>query len=216
MAQGVWEKIIGTLNGSFQVALNGVRLKNNAGGLQVRNPADSAFAGVAASAVDIQDANGQRARLLVPDLAGDYTLTLPADDGSPSQALTTDGAGVLSWTTLAGGTDKPVVDTTAIAFGSTSPIAMFTLPANAVITNIDIVVDTPFNGTPSLSIGITGTLSKYISSTEVDLTALAGTVFVINPGLPAPVASENLIATYAAGGASAGVGRILVSYVIPS
>jgi hypothetical protein len=35
--------------------------------------------------------------------AGTYTLTLPTDDGTASQVLTTDGAGVLSWTTSAGG-----------------------------------------------------------------------------------------------------------------
>lgn len=34
-------------------------------------------------------------------LAGDYTLTLPVDDGNANQVLTTDGAGVLSWGTAA-------------------------------------------------------------------------------------------------------------------
>ncbi len=32
-----------------------------------------------------------------------YTLTLPADDGTANQVLTTDGSGVLSWTTPSGG-----------------------------------------------------------------------------------------------------------------
>lgn len=31
-------------------------------------------------------------------LPSDYTLTLPSDDGSPNQILSTDGSGVLSWT----------------------------------------------------------------------------------------------------------------------
>lgn len=34
-------------------------------------------------------------------LSADYTLTLPTDDGSLSQVLTTDGSGVLSWSTVA-------------------------------------------------------------------------------------------------------------------
>ena len=39
-----------------------------------------------------------------PHSAGaDYTLTLPNDDGSSNQVLTTDGSGVLSWTTPSGG-----------------------------------------------------------------------------------------------------------------
>jgi hypothetical protein len=93
---------------------------------------------------------------------------------------------------------------------------MFTLPSGAVITAVRVVVDTPFNGAPSLSVGITGTTSKYMSSTQVDLTADAKTVFEVEPGEPAPGGAENLIATYAAGGATAGSARILVDYVIPS
>jgi hypothetical protein len=34
-------------------------------------------------------------------LSGDYTLTLPTDDGGANQVLQTDGSGVLSWTTVA-------------------------------------------------------------------------------------------------------------------
>lgn len=34
-------------------------------------------------------------------LGGDYTLTLPVDDGSSSQVLSTDGSGLLSWATVA-------------------------------------------------------------------------------------------------------------------
>jgi hypothetical protein len=34
-------------------------------------------------------------------IAGTYALTLPGDDGTSGQALTTDGTGVLSWTTIA-------------------------------------------------------------------------------------------------------------------
>jgi len=39
-----------------------------------------------------------------PTLAtGSYSLTLPVDDGTASQVLTTDGSGILSWTTPSGG-----------------------------------------------------------------------------------------------------------------
>ena len=52
-----------------------------------------AFAGVTSGLVTIQPASA----------AGTYTLTLPTDDGTPSQILTTDGSGVLSWTTAGAG-----------------------------------------------------------------------------------------------------------------
>jgi hypothetical protein len=46
-------------------------------------------------------ANGSNsATIRSPDaLAASYVLTLPIDDGSPNQVLTTDGMGVLTWTT---------------------------------------------------------------------------------------------------------------------
>lgn len=36
-------------------------------------------------------------------LSSSYTLTMPANDGDANQVLTTDGSGVLSWTTPSGG-----------------------------------------------------------------------------------------------------------------
>lgn len=42
--------------------------------------------------------------LTVPALAASYTLTLPVDDGTANQVLTTDGSGVLSWTSPGSGT----------------------------------------------------------------------------------------------------------------
>jgi hypothetical protein len=53
-------------------------------------------------------ANGTNtATIRVPDtLAADYVLTLPVDDGTPSQVLQTNGSGVLTWATVptSGGT----------------------------------------------------------------------------------------------------------------
>ena len=40
---------------------------------------------------------------LADELAADYTLTLPVDDGTPNQVLETDGSGVLSWVTPSAG-----------------------------------------------------------------------------------------------------------------
>src|SRR5690606_18356790 len=38
------------------------------------------------------------------DLVGDFTFTLPIDDGTPNQVLATDRDGVLSWTAPTGAT----------------------------------------------------------------------------------------------------------------
>lgn len=77
-------------------------------------------------------------------LAADYTLTLPADDGSANQYLKTDGSGVLGWATLAA---DVIVDMAYAEY----------------LTNTDITTAIPFDdtipqvgeGTQILSVSIT-------------------------------------------------------------
>lgn len=205
----VWGDFVGTTYNYFRLGLNGIRLKFSSGKLLVRNSDDTAGAPVVVTTLEL----GNGGTVLQSGGTG-VTLTLPANTGSPNQALVTDGSGGLSFATVAGGTDKAIRDTTSLAFGSSSPVAMFTLPANAVIDWVKVVVDTAFNGTPTMSVGIIGNLSKYVASTKVDLTL--GDSFLIHPDLPSSGSSEDLIITYAAGGATAGSARVLVSYSIPS
>lgn len=236
---GVFRDIIGILGGNLQWGIGGPRIKRNGTALEVRNAADNALAALVASALTAagvnvtgddlvlnSDAAGSGAdrtmtlRRPSTGMANNLTIVFPSGNPANGQALTvsdfTANVITLAWTTVAGGTDKVVCDTTTLAFGSTSPLAMFSLPANAVVRAVRVIVDTAFNGTPTLSVGISGTTSKYMASTQVDLTAAAGTVFEVNPGLAANGSGESLIATYAAGGASAGSARIEVDYVIPS
>jgi len=226
--------LLGTSLSKFMLGLGGPQVKASSGKVQARNSADSLFAtmeaalfatygndfelnsGAAASGADWKftirrPSTGQTEAII---------LVMPVTTPSVGQALTvaTYSAGLitLQWTTVAAGTDKVVSDTTSLAFGTTSPLAMYNHPVGAIIKQIQVVIDTPFNGAPSLSIGITGTTSKYAAATLIDLTAAATTVFDIAPGLLAVGGIEAIIATYSAGGASAGAARIVVDYVIPS
>lgn len=222
--------ILGTTSVKLQLGIAGLFLKSSASKIRARNAADSADVPLVGSviaasgdALEInEDAIGAGADWKVTlarpavGMTANLTLTLPTSAGSPAQVLQTDGSGNTSWVTLAAGTEKLVTDTTTLAFGSASPLALFTLPANAIIQYMQVIIDTAFNGAPSLSVGITGTTSKYLASTSVDLTAVAGTIFEVAPGVAAPGGAESLIATYAAGGASAGAARIIVDYSIPS
>lgn len=235
---GVWKDLLGTTGNFLRIGLAGPRLKANGANLDLRNAADSAFvdlvvAALTASGLNVtadeivinSDGNSGADRKLTlrrpaTGMSADIAIVFPGADPSPGQALTVASfaAGVitLQYSTVAGGTDKVVTDTTTLGFGASSPLAMFTLPANAIVKSVKVVVDTAFNGTPSLSVGISGTTSKYMGSGQVDLTAAAGTVFEVDPGLASVGSTEALIATYAAGSASAGSARILVDYVIPS
>jgi hypothetical protein len=224
----VWNKLIGTQAGQFILGLTGVRLKNSSGNLVVRNNADSADADVTANEFK---ASGNTGLVINSDSAGtgadwkislarpttgmtaDWTLTLPATAGSPTQVLQTDGSGNTVWVDSASGATD-ITDTTSFAFGSGSTVSMFTLPANAVILTTSVIVDTAFDGTPTLSVGIAGNASKYVGSGD-SLLSLTDRFDVLNQN-PAVGTTEALQIAYSAGGATVGAGRVLVSYSIPS
>ena len=222
--------LLGTLGAKFQLGINGLLLKSTGGKIRARNAADSADAPLVGSTIEAsgdsltlnEDAAGSGAdwklKLSRPatGMTQDLDFKLPANYGTANFVLQTDGAGNLSWAADASATNMQATDTTDLVFGSSSPVAMFTLPANAVVERVQVIIDESFDGAPSLSIGISGTLSKYLGSTQVDLKASAGTIFEVSPGLEANSSAENLIATYSAGGAAAGAARLLVTYVIPS
>lgn len=211
-----WIKTTGTQVGKFILGLTGVTLKNNSGNLEVRNNADTAFADVSAKNVTIIDnasAYGVTFQASTATTAS-YTLTLPVNDGSPNQVLVTDGSGVLSWQSAASTADHWKVDTTSFAFGSGATISMFTLPANSVVDRVSVIVDTAFDGTPSMSVGISGNASKYVASGDVALT-VADRYDVPNQQ-QASGGTEALEISYTAGGATVGAGRVLVTYAVPA
>jgi hypothetical protein len=231
---GVFRDLVGIVGSTLQIGIGGFKLKNSSGTAQIRNAADSAYATIAAAlhatyGDDFELNSGATAagadwkmtfRRPSTGMTHALTIVYPSGDPAVGQALTVASFAAnvitLQWTTIASGTEKIVVDTTNLAFGTTSPLALFTMPANAVVRSVKVILDTAFNGTPTLSIGITGTTSKYMGSTQVDLTAAATTVFEVDPGLASVGTTEPLIATYTAGSASAGAARIEISYCIPS
>lgn len=224
-----WSDIIGVSTSFFKIGFSGFGLKNSSGTMEVRNTADNAYAPIVTSKLnvsgDVVELNSDAASsgadwkftIQRPSsgMTAAVTLTLPTTDGSPNEFLRTDGFGVCSWASAGDTSLADKLDTTTLGFGTASPAAMFTTGANDVIEYIEVVIDTAFNGSPSASVGITGTTSKYMPSTAIDLTQAASTRFVYHPGLPAG-GSENLIITYAAGGASAGSARFIVHYATPA
>ena len=227
----LWSDLIGVTSGIIQFAINGVKLKNSGGNLLVRNSADNADAQVTVSKVNISgdvlplntDAAQSGAdwnyviQRPASGMTAPVTLTLPIDDGSASQVLSTDGSGILSWVSAGTTTDLIHVNDTLLSFGDSSPVALFSLPGSAIVEMVETIIDTPFNGTaPTMSVGIAGTTSKYTASTQTNLKGTAGDKYQVNPGLAATAGAESLIATYAADSSSAGSARILVHYVTPA
>jgi hypothetical protein len=219
--------ILGTI---LQLGINGLQLKSASGKIRARNAADDADAPLVGSVIAAsgdslvlnEDAAGSGADWLMTisrpatGMSQALTFVMPANYGTADFVLKTDGAGNLSWAASASAANLEATDTTDLEFDSTGTVAMFQLPANAIVLALKVVVDDPFDGTPSMSVGVTGELSRYLGSSQVDLKAAAGTVFEVNPALSAEVTAQDLIATYAAGSATEGAARILVSYAIPS
>ena len=223
-------RVDGTQSTTFQLeaAASGVKLKNLSGNLGVRNAADSADATTTASEFLASGDTGLVINSDATSTGSDWKFTLsrpttgmtadtpwvvPATNGTSGFVLSTDGAGNLSWVASASGSTD-TTNTTSLAFGSSGTVTMFTLPANAVILAITCVVDTAFDSTPTASVGITGNLSKYMGSGDMNLNVAAG--WTVNPNLPADSSSEALIITYSAAASTVGAARFLVTYAIPT
>ena len=74
------------------------------------------------------------------NLLSDYTLTLPQNDGGSGEVLTTDGSGVLSWTTKSSGGGGTLTDITVDYTGRNAPCDM------------PITISTPTAGTKQINI----------------------------------------------------------------
>lgn len=163
--------LAGTMRSLFQIGgPGGPALKNNAGVLDVRNAADSAWVDLEAKSIKVLGTNGVTGvKLASPSgLGASLTLTLPNTVGGAGQFIQSDGSGGLNWSSAQSNAD--LTDITSINQGTASPAAMFTPPANAVIREIVVNVTlAAAGGSPTLSIGVAGTPASYVATTDVDL-----------------------------------------------
>lgn len=187
--------LAGTMRSLFQVGgPSGPALKNNAGVLDVRNAADSAWIDLEAKSIKVLGTNGVTGvKLASPGgLGASLTLTLPNSVGGAGQFLQTDGSGGLNWSSAQSNAD--LTDVTSITQATASPAAMFTPPANAVIREIWInVTIAAAGGSPTLSIGITGTPALYVATSDLDLKA--ANLYVIPVYVSAGASPAQIIAT---------------------
>lgn len=133
-------------------------------------------------------------------LASGYTLTLPVDDGTPSQVLTTDGSGVLSWTTAGTGTvtsvtgtanritssggATPAIDISAAYVGQASITTLGTI-TSGTWTGTTVAVANGGTGITSFGVGVATWLgtpsSANLASAVTDETGTGLLVFNNSP-----------------------------------
>ncbi len=151
------------------------------------------------------------------------TITVPARPSVPGYVVVaTDTGDTWDYVAMPGITDRSEDKTYAISFNSASQINLVALPVGAIAKQITVFVDVPWVGytagsPPTLAIGIAGNTSLFMTTKQVDLTDPAGEKsYTVNPSVAPNASAIQMIGTYASNGATAGSGRILINYSIPS
>jgi hypothetical protein len=211
-------KIISDLIGTLQsyLRIGTIQVKNDTGVVRMRNAADSANVPLTASVIAAIAADGKRSGFSVPEgMSADVDYVMPAADGASGQVLSSDGSKTLSWQTVATAQNTVKEQIETIAFGTSSPVAMFTPPANARILKVVVDVETAFNGTaPTLSVGVAGGTSRYMGATE-NLLKTVGQ-YEVTPMYEEDGTPDEVIITYSADSSSEGSALVSVSYANPA
>ena len=98
-----------------------------------------------------------------------------------------------------------------IAFNESSPVTIGEVNSGVRVTPITIEVLTPFDGSPTISVGDVGDLSRLFEDSNVDL-SIAGTYTSTPAFLYTSGSDTDIIVTYSAGGATAGLARVTITY----
>jgi|TARA_B110000908_G_scaffold74475_1_gene89738 hypothetical protein len=119
-------------------------------------------------------------------LSGNYTLTLPTDDGTAAQALTTDGSGVLSW----GSPAVSVVNQTADSSTYYPALSAVTSGTTASIN----VSDSKLSFVPSTGV-LSSTELRSTSSTASTSTSTGSLVVTGGVGVGGQVTAVSIVET---------------------
>lgn len=169
---GMFSKMFGTMAQWFHIGgpTSGVRLENSGQSLHVRNSADTAFRRVRQEMAEIAGSNSSGGVVLdaPAGMPGWVTFKLPAADGTAGQFIRTDGLGGLSFANAQSNAD--LTEVTAFTQASASPLTLFTPPAGAYIKDVIVRVSAAAaGGSPTLSVGISGTPAAYMDTIDNDL-----------------------------------------------
>ena len=154
----LYVKQAGTTFPSFGIGLDGPIINNNAGVLEAKNFASSAYVNFSAQSLNLYGTNitfnagatgsGSSWTYEISSPTTGQTnnlqVILPSANPTAGQVpyVVSYSAGVvtLGWQTISGGSNQICTDTTTLAFGATSPVAMFTLPANAIVRRVEVKI----------------------------------------------------------------------------
>jgi len=216
---GVWKNIVGLIGSTLQMNFTGPKIVGSSTDtVTITDNASAAGKVVAVTAnhtnIELYDGAARKTTITMATAGGgDITMVLPNNDGDANNALTTDGAGNLSWTDL----DSVCAKILTLNFGDVAEQSLAASASGRFIDRVIIKVSTVFDNdaTPAtIDIGITGTTDKYVDNTEVDL----GTVGIYSVDVSSyESGAEELLATFGAGsGATTGVAEIVLVQCFPT
>lgn len=160
------------------------------------------YADIATRDADTEVKNGQFAVVAARE-DGEGAIYVATSDGPNGswKLVSTDDSADLDAKSLEGD----------IVFGSGSETTLGNASQNTRVVNVSIEVTTPFDGTPSLTVGVDGTADALISDAMLDLSAV-GTYEVSSRYTFTNILDTDIKAFYSAGGATAGEAKIIVTF----
>jgi hypothetical protein len=170
---GIISDFIGTFSNYLKVGKGGIRLTNSSGVCNIENANGTAKANLGAHTINLHGSNASFKTTLTSasGLSSDVNLVLPSSDGSPGQVFVTDGDGNISFADAV--SNGEMCQEEAFTQATSSPVTIFTPPANAVITMVQIEVSSAATaGTPTVSVGISGDTDRDMDEEYSDLLAV--------------------------------------------
>lgn len=163
--------LIGTMAAYFRVGGgSGFRLSNSSGTCNVENAGGTSKAPLGTHTLNLHGSNAtNKISITAPaGLGGDVNFVFPDNDGSANQLMGTDGSGNLSFYDAV--SSGELCQQEAFTQGTSSPMTIFTPPANAVITRVQIEVTSAASaGAPLVSVGIAADNDRDMETTQSDL-----------------------------------------------
>jgi surface protein len=142
---------------------------------------------------------------------GTNNVRLPI--GSSDQVLTV-SSGIPAWVTSPAPSfiNRLTVDSTNFSFLTPSTASLITLPVNALVDKVTVIIDSAFvtTGTFQVSVGTTGSQESYVGKNLVSTTQ-TGRTDVLYSGQPNSSTTTQLN-LYTYGTATTGTGRVIVNY----
>lgn len=213
MANQTLSRLVRTMQSIFRIG--NIQVKDSSGVVQFRDATDAAFVDAAANKSRIHGSNATNAVVLTAPsgLGSTVTFTLPSAVGTTNQVLAdVGGDGTLGFINVT--SNANLLQQESFTEATSSPLTIFTPPANARILRIVIDVSVAAGaGSPTISVGTASTPAAYMATTENDLKAVG--VYEVNEPYELGGSPDAVIATITPDGQTF-TGIVYVEYANPA